>query len=163
MSPPAGDAAPRRPGTGLPAWLRPRTSERAGTGRTRLVETTLLVLAGVLLATATIDDVARQVRVNGRLSADLRTWRAYTGHDYRNLSVDQQLLGATSGREVICGNTSPGAPKSRTQLCLMVSGPVSGGRRTVDGGWYLPPASEDVRGVRYGCFGASVREGLCPS
>jgi len=35
-----------------------------------------------------------------------------------------------------------------------------GGRRTVHGGWYLPPRSADVRAARYGCFGEGSR-GLC--
>jgi hypothetical protein len=127
----------------------------------RLIETTLLVLAAVLLAVATINDVARQTHVNHRLIADLRTWREYTGHAYHNLSIEQELLGASSQREVVCGNTSPGAPKARTQLCLAIWGPTLHGRRTVHGGWYLPPKAEDVRADRYGCFGPAS-EGKCP-
>ncbi len=145
----------------LPAWLAPRSSERSGTGRTRLVETTLLVLAGLLLAIATVNDVVRQTHVNQRLIADLRTWRSYTGHDYHNLSISQQLLGESSQREVVCGNTSPGTPKARTQLCLAIWGPVVDGRRSVHGGWYLPPQAEDLRADRYGCFGPASR-GVCP-
>ena len=145
----------------LPGWLRPRSIELPGSGRTRLVETTLLVLAGLLLAIATVNDVVRQTHVNQRLIADLRTWRSYTGHDYHNLSIDQQLLGEASRREVICGNTSPGAPKERTQLCLAIWGETVDGRRTVHGGWYLPAKVEDVHADRYGCFG-SASEGRCP-
>jgi hypothetical protein len=144
----------------LPSWLRPRSAELPGSGRTRLVETTLLVLAGLLLAIATVDDVARQTHVNQRLIADLRTWRSYTGHDYHNLSISQQLLGEASRHEVVCGNTSPGAPKATTQLCLAIWGPVKDGRRTVHGGWYLPAKAEDLRAERYGCFGEGSR-GLC--
>jgi hypothetical protein len=145
----------------LPEPLRPRRVELPGSGTQRLVETTLLVLIGVLLATATINDVVRQTHVNHRLIADLATWRAYTGHAYRDLSVDEQLLGAASDREIVCGNTSPGAPKSKTQICLMIGGPVRGGRRTIEGGWYLPPRSEDERAERYGCFGEGAA-GICP-
>jgi hypothetical protein len=146
----------------LPAWLRPRAIELPGSGRMRLIETTLLVLVGLLLAIATVNDVARQTGVNQRLITDLRTWRHYTGHDYHNLSVDQELLGVSSQREVVCGNTSPGAPKARTQLCLVIWGPVVDGRRTVHGGWYLPAnVEEDVRTVRYGCFGPAS-QGMCP-
>jgi hypothetical protein len=129
--------------------------------QTWLVETTLLVLLGVLLAVATVNDLVRQTRVNHRLIADLRTWRAYTGHDFRNLSADQELLGRSSEREVVCGNTKPGAPKSSPQLCLIVAGPIVGGRRSVQGGWYLPPQTEDVRGERFSCFGAATSAGLC--
>jgi hypothetical protein len=145
---------------GLPAWLRPRRVELPGTGRLRLIETTLLVLLGLLLAVATVNDVVRQTHINHRLIADLATWRTYTGHSYHNLSIEQELFGAGSQQEVVCGNTSPGAPKARTQVCLVIYGPISGGRRTVHGAWYLPPKVEDVRADRYGCFGAASR-GMC--
>jgi hypothetical protein len=145
----------------LPGWLRPRTVELPGSGRTRLIETTLLLLAGLLLAIATVNDVVRQTNVNQRLISDLRTWRAYTGHDYHNLSIDQQLLGEASRREVVCGNTRPGAPKASIQLCLAIWGPVRDGRRTVHGGWYLPAQREDLRAYRYACFGPAGA-GVCP-
>jgi hypothetical protein len=148
--------------TALPSWLAPRDGEQLGTGRTRLIETTLLVLVAVLLATATIADVARQAGVNHRLIADQHTWRVYTHHDFRNLGISQELLGATSTqREVVCGNTSAGPPKSTTQLCLAIWGPTVHGLREVHGGWYLPPYVEDVSASRYGCFGTAAR-GLCP-
>jgi hypothetical protein len=144
----------------LPVSLRPRDEEFHGQGRTRLVETTLLVLAGLLLAIATINDVVRQTHVNHRLVADLRTWRVYTGHDYHNLSAEQDVFGHST-REIVCGNTAPGPPKERVQLCLVITGPVSHGRRAVVGGWYLPPKSEDLRPVRYACFGSATTLGLC--
>lgn len=131
--------------------------------RVRLIETTLLVLIGLLLAAATIDDVARQTHVNQRLIADLRTWRDYTGHGYHNLSIEQTLYGERSQHEVVCGNTTPGAPHMRIQICLAISGPVIGGRRTVSGGWYLPAhTEEDLRRHRYGCFGP-LGAGMCPT
>jgi hypothetical protein len=152
----------QEPGGRVPAWLSPRSIEPPGSGRTRLIETTLLVLLGVLLAVATVNDLARQRDVNHRLIADLHTWRVYSGHDYRDLSIEQELLGTSaSQREVVCGNTTPGAPKTRTQLCLAVWGPTRDGRREVHGGWYLPPESEDLRSARYGCFGPGA-EGICP-
>ena len=43
--------------------------------------------------------------------------------------------------------------RKRTQLCLMIRGPVTRTTRTVHGGWYLPPKAEDLRAYRYGCFG----------
>jgi hypothetical protein len=145
----------------LPTLLRPRAVELPGSGQTRLIETALLVLVGLLLALATVNDVVRQAGVNHRLTADLRTWRSYTGHYYHNLSIDQELLGVSSSREVVCGNTKGGPPKSTTQLCLVISGPVVRARRTVEGGWYLPPKVEDGRADRYGCFGL-VTTALCP-
>jgi hypothetical protein len=128
--------------------------------RLTLIETTLLVLVGVLLAAATINDVVRQTHVNHRLVADLRTWRGYTRHDYVNISIDQETLGIESQREILCGNTSPGPPGSRTQICLEIWGPTVDGKRTVHGGWYLPPYHADVPEARYGCFGSGV--GMCP-
>ena len=127
----------------------------------RLIETTLLVLIGLLLAVATVNDVARQTHVNQRLIVDLATWRALTGHAYHNLSVEQDRSGRTT-REVVCGNTTPGAPKTRAQLCLVMTGPVVHRRREVRGGYYLPAhLLFDTRSARYGCFGAAVSEGLC--
>jgi hypothetical protein len=161
MSAPAASGG-RPPRESLSERLRPRSQERRGSGQLRLIETTLLVLAGIFLAVATINDVGRQAGINHRLVADLRTWRDYTGHQYKNLQVDQELLGQSTKREVVCGNTSPGAPKARTQLCLIVEGPVAGGRREVHGGWYLPPGSDDQRTDRYACFGAAAAAGICP-
>jgi hypothetical protein len=151
----------RAAGGRLPGRFRARVVELPGSGRMRLVETTLLVLAAILLAIAAGNDVVRQTHVNQRLITDLRTWRFYTGHDYHNLSIDQKLLGEATQREVICGNTSPGAPKERTQLCLAIWGPVVAGRRVVHGGWYLPAKVEDVRADRYACFGPAST-GVCP-
>ncbi len=131
--------------------------------RVRLIETTLLILFALLLAAATINDVNRQTHVNQRLIDDLRTWRAYTHHNYRNLSIEQTLYGERSQREVVCGNTSPGPPKARAQICLAIWGPVVGGKRIVHGGWYLPPGTEeDLRRHRYGCFGPAS-SGICPT
>jgi hypothetical protein len=145
----------------LPEALAPRDEERAGTGEVRLVETTLLLLVFVLLAIATINDLVRQSHVNHRLIADLRTWRDYTGHGYHNLSIEQEITESPRHREVVCGNTSPGPPKARTQLCLVIGGPQRAGRRGVRGGWYLPAKAEDLRAQRYGCFGTEG-EGECP-
>jgi hypothetical protein len=143
----------------LPMRLRPRMGEQHGSGRLWRVETTLLVIVGLFLAVAIVNDLAREVGINHRLVADLRTWRHYTHHDYVNISIDQETLGANSDREVLCGNTSAGSPGSKTQICLAIWGATVHDRRTVHGGWYLPPYYQDVRSERYGCFGA-VR-GFC--
>ena len=157
-------SAPAEPisgfGSGLPERLRPRESEDPGQGRTRLIETTLLLIVGLLLAIATINDVILQTHVNHRLVADLRTWREYTGHDYKNLSAEQDQIGHTT-RDFVCGNTSPGAPKERLQLCLVLTGPVVDGRRAARGGWYLPPKAENLRRYRYGCYGTAEAGGFC--
>ena len=140
--------------------MQPRDRELSGTGRRRLVEVTLLILAGLLLAVATVNDVVEQTHVNHRLNADLRTWREYTGHDYKNVSTEQDIYGHTT-RDVVCGNTTPGPPKERIQLCLQMTGPVIDGRRAARGGWYLPPKFEDAPAFRYGCFGAATPAEFC--
>jgi hypothetical protein len=144
----------------LPPRLRPRESEAPGRGRVWRVETLVLALVGLLLAIATVNDVVLNTHVNHRLVADLRTWRAYTGHQYKNVSVEQDLLHHTT-TDVACANTAPGPPKERIQLCLQLTGPVVHGYRAARGGWYLPPKSEDLPGYRYGCFGPPKREGVC--
>jgi hypothetical protein len=147
-------------GAGLPAWLRPLDAEQPGTGRTRLIETTLLLLLGLLLAIAIVNDVVLQTHVNHRLVADLRTWRSYTGHDYRNVSPEQDVFGHTT-RDFVCGNTVPGPPKERVQICLVLTGPTRNGRRAVHAGWYLPAKTEDLLRYRYACFGSAIEQGLC--
>jgi hypothetical protein len=142
---------------------RPRAPESGPRrhGRRWLLEGTALALAGALLLIATVNDVVLQTHVNHRLVADLRTWRSYTAHNYRNLSVSQDVRGHTT-RDVVCGNTSPGGPRERVQLCLEMTGPVASGRRAVHGGWYLPPKAEDERAYRYACFGSALRADRCP-
>jgi hypothetical protein len=153
-------ASEGRPQARLPEWARPRERERRGLGSLRLAETTILILVGLLLAIATIDDVVQQTHVNHRLVADLHSWRVMTGHDYRNLSAEQDVKGHTT-RDTVCGNVSPGGPKERTQVCLVLVGTVISGRRDVSGGYYLPPQSIDERRLRYGCFGTPAETGLC--
>jgi hypothetical protein len=143
--------------------LRPRDREDSSPptrGDLRRVETTLLVLAFLVLAAATVNDLARQVHVNDRLTADLRTWRTVTGHAYHNISIEQDLKGHTT-REVLCGNTSPGPPGALPQVCLIVTGPIVHGLRAVHGGFYLLPYESDLRAHRYACFGAAAQEQLC--
>ncbi|HEY2571419.1 MAG TPA: hypothetical protein VGI27_08090 [Solirubrobacteraceae bacterium] len=141
--------------------LRPREREPAGSGRQWRVETLALALVGLLLAIATVNDVVLGTHVNHRLVADLRTWREYTGHNYKNVSSEQDVLHFTT-TDAVCGNTTPGPPKQRTQLCLQLTGPVVHGRRAARGGWYLPPRAEDLHRYRYGCFGPPKQQGKCP-
>ncbi|MGH2853281.1 MAG: hypothetical protein ACRDLF_03705, partial [Solirubrobacteraceae bacterium] len=149
----------------LPERLRPRERERRGRGDLRRVESTLLVLALLVLAVATVNDLVREVHVNERLTADLRTWRAvagraYTGHAEKNISIEQDLQGYTT-RDVLCGNIYPAPPGTAPQVCLVVTGPTVHGVRAAKGGFYLPPYLEDVRADRYACFGTAVGEDLC--
>jgi hypothetical protein len=140
--------------------LRPREHDDPGRGDLRRVENTLLLLAFAVLAVATIADLVRQVHINQRLTADVRTWRTVTGHRYHNISLEQDLKGFST-REIACGNTSPGPPGSRPQVCLIVTGPVRRGLRSVRGGFYLPAYRPDMRENRYGCFGTGATLHMC--
>jgi hypothetical protein len=146
----------------LPPSLRPLDEERKGSGRLWQVETVALLLVGLLLAIASVNDVVLGTHTNHRLVADLRTWRAYTGHDYKNVSTEQDINHHTT-TDVVCGNTVPGPPKERVQICLQMTGPVVHGYRAARGGWYLPANSEkNLRRYRYACFGTTKAQRACP-
>jgi hypothetical protein len=145
----------------LPPPLRPRDSDAPASGRQWRAETAVLLVVGLLLTIATVNDVVLGTHVNHRLVADLRTWRAYTGHDFKNVSTEEDLYHHTT-TDLVCGNTTPGPPKERIQLCLELTGPVVDGRRAARGGWYLPPRHEDLRRYRYACFGTTKAHGACP-
>jgi hypothetical protein len=159
MSTPA--RSPTRGWQRLPPALRPRDAEQPGSGRSWRVETVVLVLVGLLLAIATVNDVVLSTHTNHRLVADLRTWRHYTGHDYKNVSVEQDIRNYTT-TDVACANTTPGPPKERIQLCLQVTGPTVNGVRSARGGWYVPANTENLHRYRYGCFGPPKQQGKCP-
>jgi hypothetical protein len=160
MNEPAATAE-RRFWDRLAPRLRPLDAERPGAGNVRLIETTMLVLIGLVLAVATVNDVVRQTHVNHRLNVDKQTWRAYTGRNYHNVGVETTVFGISSTRDVVCGNTTPGPPDARSQECLVVVGPIKAGRREVLGGWYVPPyVQHNDYAYRYGCFG-SFTKGLC--
>ncbi len=144
----------------LPERLRPRESERRGRGDLRRIESTLLVLAFLVLGVAVINDVVKQVHVNERLTVDLHTWRVVTGRNYKNISIEQDLKTHTT-RDVLCGNTWPAPPGTTAQVCLIVTGPTVHGLRAAKGGFYLLPYFPDKRENRYGCFGTAVGEALC--
>ncbi len=145
----------------LPEWARPLEHERRGLGSLRLAETTILILLGLFLTVATVNDlVVLRVKENHRLKADLRTWRTITGHDYVNVSTEQDITGYTT-RDVACGNVSPGAPGARNQICLIMTGPVRAGQRSARGGYYLPAYHANLKANRFWCFGSAVTENLC--
>jgi hypothetical protein len=158
-------SSPKRSWQWLPPALRPRDADRSkieqpGSGRLWRVETVVLLLVGLLLAIATVNDVVLNTHTNHRLVADLRTWRHYTGHAYKNVSAEQDIRTYTT-TDVVCGNTTPGPPKERTQLCLQVTGPTVNGLRAARGGWYLPPKADNLRAYRYGCFGPPRQQRAC--
>jgi hypothetical protein len=168
MSVPAGEATQdgRRAG-GWQQWLRPRSEERIGRGEVRLIETVVLVLVGVFLAVATVNDVARQVPVAERLSADLESWRQIVGVPFHNPLIEQDVIHYTT-RDVVCADTEIGKPLGRPQTCLIFTGPVKDRRRVTRGGFYLVSNGKDVHEPvqdlpqnRYACWGTAVAEDLC--
>jgi hypothetical protein len=161
MSDVAAPTAGRSVWERLPERLRPRERERRGRGDLRRVESTLLVLAFLLLAVAVVNDVVLDTHTAARITADLRTYRALTGHErYHNISVEQDLVHHTT-RDILCANIAPGPPGALPQICLIITGPVVHGVRASHGGFYLPPYTPDERASRYGCFGTAVGERLC--
>jgi hypothetical protein len=144
----------------LPEPLRPREHERRGRGDLRRVESTLLVLAFLLLAVAVVNDVVLDTHTAKRLTADLRTWRTLTARSYHNISVQQDLEHHTT-RDILCGNTAPGPPGALPQICLVMTGPIVHGMRASHGGFYLLPYTPDKRIDRYACFGSAAGENLC--
>jgi hypothetical protein len=159
-SEPSPPLAKREQWAWLPEWARPLDEERRGLGSLRLAESTILILIGLFLAVATVNDVVQQTHVNHRLRADLLSWRTSTGHDYVNLATEQDVK-TFSTRDTVCGNVSPGAPGERAQVCLIFTGPIVRGMRDVSGGYYLAPYKADLRANRYGCFGVAEEDALC--
>lgn len=145
----------------LPVWAAPRNPP--GDGRdpagpnTRMIETAVLILVGLVLSAAVAWDVVRQTHVNMRAAADKATWRAYTHRDLRSktLTVRTLLRGTT---DFACGPPAAGATN---RLCLMIVGPTRASRRTIAGGYYVPLKRQDRFVVRYGCFGLPARRHLC--
>ena len=144
----------------LHGWMAPLDRERPGHGDLRRVEITILVVVGLIFATATVNDVVRQTHVNHRLDADLRTWRTITHHDYRNVSLEQDVTHFTTTRGGMRQHL-PGAPESVPRVCLIISGPVRDGLREVRGGYYLPAYVPDLRISRYACFGSAREVAKC--
>ena len=67
-------ARPSQPAAGGACRVAaPPHEERRGRGDLRRVESTLLVLAFLLLAVATVNDLVREIHVNERLTVDLRS------------------------------------------------------------------------------------------
>jgi len=158
----ASDRAPRR--SLLPAWAAhgPQGERDPASRDVRAIETTIMVLLGLLLAVAVIYDVAHQVRLNTRETADRASWRAYEHvTDVKTrLDVRVPLRGTT---DYVCRSTStvPAVALHQVRLCLQFTGPIVNDRRRVDGGYYLAPHASDRAAYRYGCFGAPAQSALC--
>jgi hypothetical protein len=156
----------------LPAWAAPRAQADGGDPAghlVRWVETAAAIAIGLVLAVAVVHDVARQVRINKRVSADKQTWLAYAvprsipyaQSQYKRLGVRLLERGTT---DFVCQPTALTHVLAvrEQRLCLMVSGPVrSSGTRTIDGGYYVLPSREDRYANRYRCFGLMAQRHEC--
>jgi hypothetical protein len=144
----------------LPAWLAPREHDSTGR-RVWRVETVALILVGLLLAVAAINDIFWSVNSSAQFVADQSTWRHYTGRDYYNVSAGALVVGRSP--DISCANSTPGPPGERTQICLLIDGAIVHGRRSVVGGWRLPARTGDFPAERYDCFGEGATRSLCPN
>jgi hypothetical protein len=144
----------------LPPWLGPRAPGSESGRRQWRWETAALVLIGVVLAIAAGNDIFWTVDDSARLVADQQTWRHYTGRDYFNVSAAPLVVGQPL--DLACANATPGPPGERPQICVILSGPVVHGLRSVVGGWRLPTRTGDFPTARYDCFGAGAAKSLCP-
>ena len=118
----------------------------------------MLLAIGALLAAATIVDLARQVRVNHRISHDEHTFYAYAHYHPKKVAVTP---GVRNTRDLACGPTSHTA---RVQLCLVITGPArpaNASLRTVAGGFYLPLRRPQTATYRYGCYGYAAEHAMC--
>jgi hypothetical protein len=143
----------------LPAWLSPRDADQTPRRLWRL-ETVILAALGIFLATATLNDLVWTVHSDGRLVADRATWRQYTHRDYYNVSSAPLVVGQPL--DLACANSSPGPPGERTQICILIRGPIHDGLRAVVGGFMLPAREGDFEQYRYDCSGVAVQMRLCP-
>jgi len=151
----------------LPPSLRPLDREQSTAGRLRRFESALLVVAAVVLAVATINDLVREIGIGIRLHADLVSWERITGHRYHNPLIEQDVKHYTT-KDTVCANTENVKPQGTVQVCLVFVGPVRNGLRRAVGGWYLEARGTDVHEpvlnryqYRYGCFGRAASEHLC--
>lgn len=165
LSPERLDALLRR----LPEQLQPLKAEKPDGGRRRRMQNVLLVLIALVLAVAVVYDVTREAKINYRLTADIETWKEVTGHDYKNVAIEQDDRHYTD-KDVACGNTSYALPGHRTQICFLMVGPIRHEtikgklveRRATDGGFFVAPYTPTgYKEHRYGCFGTAVAEKRC--
>lgn len=141
----------------LPPALRPREADDGGGRGRRTAELAFLIVLGVLLAAATINDLAKQVRTDIRLGDDKKTWVAYTQHPVKKLTL---IAGIGTTRDVVCGPPFTGADYRQ---CLVMVGPTRSGVRTVAGGYRLPLTGNDLYRHRWACAGEPAQRQLCVS
>jgi hypothetical protein len=142
----------------LPSWLAPRDTA-SSSRRLWRIETVVLVALGIFLAIASLNDLVWSVDDNARLVADQMTWRHYNHRDYYNVSAAPLVVGRPL--DLSCANATPGPPGERTQICILMEGPIRHGLRQVVGGFMLPALTGDFARNRYRCYGAATAQHLC--
>jgi hypothetical protein len=161
----------RGPARRWPGWLRwllRRSDANAGGPANqdlRLIETAVLLVAGLVLAVATVNDIGRAVHITERIKLDQHTYRYYM-HTRGGVATPIRKVavtpGSTSKVDVACSPQPGGAHGSS---CLVISGPAHGSGpqhlRIVEGGYRLLPNARNRYVARYGCFGTSARQALC--
>jgi hypothetical protein len=125
-----------------------------------MLETTALVLVGVMLAVAVIYDLALDVGNDHRIAADEATWTRFTGLKPVTIWAKPVSLGQTT--DISCGSVAIGPHVRETQVCVVLVGPVRNGLRTVFGAWQLRWGVADHRADRFGCVGGAVSPKWCP-
>ena len=141
--------------------MRPRPREPRETRWQRPLELALLIVVGLVLTIATLNDVAIQVGKDNRFSADVRTWRATPATTTMNITTESGEETATEPVASPAPTRAPDHPTARTQLCLVLTGPVPPFPADDRGGYYIPAYFPNKAAHRYGCFGTAVGEGLC--
>ena len=161
----------QRPGRQPPSWLRwllRRSDANAGGPSNpdlRLIETAVLIVVGLVLAVATINDIGRSVHITERVKRDQHTYR-YVMHTRGGVTTSIRKVsvapGSTTKVDVAC-SPPPGGPRGSS--CLVLGGPADGvgpqHLRTVEGGFRLLPGSRNLYRARYGCFGVPAQQQLC--
>jgi hypothetical protein len=125
----------------------------------------VLLVAGLVLAVATVNDIGRSVHITERIKLDQHTYR-YVMHTHGGVATAIRKVSVTPGSttkiDVACSPT-PGGPRGSS--CLVIGGPAGGvgvqHLRRVEGGYRLLPGSRNLYAARYGCFGVPARQQLC--
>ena len=144
--------------------LGARDGDHGGRGRQYRAETIVLAVLAVVLTTATVYDLVRQVHISDRFRADLVSWEGITGQRDRHAIIEQDAKTYTT-RDVVCGKTAS-TRSVPAVVCLIFQGPVEAERRDAVGGYYVLKSGPrknrvaDVASKRYACFGDASAQGF---
>ena len=148
----------RVPGWGPPAARgAPAPTEGEGAHRAWRLETIVLVVIGLLLTAAVVNDVVRELGIDAREKVDMRTFKHYVpGTPPKHIEVapgQRGLPDITCGRPIVYANV---------RVCLIMVGSSHVLYRRVAGEYTLPFLHSDRRRYRFSCAGYAVTHHLCP-